>query len=251
MKAWLAGLTIILYLSAAAVGLAQPQIPPAPTSSFYVQDYAGVLDSETKSRINALGRKLKSASKAHILVVTINSLEGGVPADFAREIIRQWGVGDKKLNNGVLLLVVTGENKYRIEVGYGLEGALPDAKAGEILDEKLLPYVKKGDYNQGVWQTYKELTFIAAKEYNVDLNEAGNKNSAAANKTEQAWPWWLKAVAAIALKGFLIFDNVALGGFFTGLILGLLLSGGRKGGGGSGGSDGFGGGDSGGGGADR
>lgn len=250
MKAWLAGLTIILYLSAAAVGLAQPQVSLVPTNSFYVQDYAGVLDSETKGRINALGRKLKTASKAHIIVVTINSLEGGVPADFARDIIKQWGVGDKKLNNGVLLLLVTGENKYRIEVGYGLEGALPDAKAGEILDEKLLPYVQKGDYNQGVWQAYKELAGIAAKEYEVDLNEAGNKTAAAANKTEQAWPWWLKIVAAIALIGFLIFDNVALGGFFTGLILGLLASGGRKGGG-SGGGDGFGGGSGGGGGADR
>jgi uncharacterized protein len=144
IRKWLIGVVVVLYMLLTAVGWAQPQIPPVPTSSFYVQDYAGVLSSETKSKINKLGGKIAAQSKAQVVVVTVNSLNGEPIQNYALAMLRGWKIGDKTLNNGVLFLIDVGGKQSRIEVGYGIEGALNDAKAGRILDEYALPYLAAG-----------------------------------------------------------------------------------------------------------
>lgn len=252
MKKWLGILFAVLYLFIAATAWAQPKIPSPPTTSIYVQDYAGVLSSETKARINSVSEKLAAKTKAQVVVVTIKSLEGALLEDYSLTLLRQWGIGDKQLNNGVLLLVSTGDRKSRIEVGYGLEGALPDAKTGTIQDEYMLPYFKQGDYDKGVLNGYLEIVSQVAKEYNLEF-QPGTKSAAPTKDTSAAaaFPWWAKVIGAIGLLAFLLFDWFVLGGFFTTLILSGLF-GGRKGGGGpGGGSGGFGGGSGGGGGSSR
>lgn len=249
MKKWLALLVTGLYLLGAAVAWAQPTLPPPPTTSIYVQDYAGVLSNETKAKINTIGGQLATKTKAQVVVVTVKTLEGEALEDYSLGLLRQWGVGDKTLNNGVVMLVAVDDRKSRIEVGYGLEGALPDAKTGTIQDEYMLPSFKKGDYDQGILNGYLALIGSVAKEYNVEIKGDIKPIPAKDKSVTNAFPLWAKVLIAVALLLFLGVDWFFLGGFFTSFIISMLLSGGRRGGGSGGG--GFGGGSGGGGGSNR
>lgn len=251
MKKWLAWLVLTLYLAVGAVAWAQPQIPPAPTSSIYVQDYAGVLSADAKSRINSLGSRLAAKTKAQIVVVTVKTLSGTPIDEFALSILRQWGIGDKTLNNGVLMLVAVNDRQSRIEVGYGLEGALPDARTGQIQDEYMIPYFQQGDYEKGILNGYSALVNVVAKEYNLELQaeaKPGQKKSHATGISWDSLPWWLQIALVAGMLLLFVLDWLFLGGSITFFILSLLRF--RGGGGGSGGG-GFGGGSGGGGGSNR
>lgn len=251
-KKWLACLVLAAYLLIGAVAWAQPQIPPAPTSgSLFVRDYAGVLSEDAKMRINFVGSQLKGKTKAHIVAVVVKTLDGAPPADYALAVLRQWGVGDKTMNNGVVILVAVDDRTSRIEVGYGLEGRLPDAKAGRLQDEYMIPYFQRGDYDRGVYNGYLAVAEEVAKEYNVELKPDKKKTAARAQPAGSgAWwddlPWWGKIGIVAGAVGLFIVDWLFFGGQFTWLILALLS---RRGGGGGGG--GFGGGSGGGGGSER
>lgn len=258
MKKWLACLMLAAFLLSCAAAWAQPAIPPAPTSgSLFVRDYAGVLSDDAKTRISFLGSQLKGKTKAHVVAVVVKSLEGATPGDYALAILRGWGVGDKNLNNGVVILVAVDDRAARIEVGYGLEGRIPDAKAGRIIDEYMLPYFQRGDYDKGVYNGYLAVVDEAAQEYGVTIDADKKKTVSRpqAAHSEPWWdalPWWAKIAALAGLLGLFIIDWVFFGGQFTWLILALLFRrGGGGGGGGYGGGGGFGGGSGGGGGADR
>ena len=164
------GILIAMSILFTAIAGAQPQVPDKPTAHIYVQDYANVLSPETETAIQEQGTKLYADTKAQVVVVTIESLEGESIKEYALEVLRKWGIGDKELNNGAVMLVVAGDHKARIEVGYGLEGALPDGLTGQIRDEQIVPALKKNDYDEGVLQGYEALVAEVQKEYNVTLD---------------------------------------------------------------------------------
>ncbi len=251
MKKWLAWLVLGIYLTIAAVAWAQPQVPPAPASSLYVQDYAGVLSNESKSRINSLGSQLAAKTKAQVVVVTVKSLEGAAPEEYALAILREWGIGDKTLNNGVLMLVAVEDRQSRVEVGYGLEGALPDAKTGRIQDEYMIPLFQQGDYNKGIVNGYMALAGEVAKEYQLELKTDAKPVQKSKAHQDQSWfdtlPWWGQLLLVGGVLSLFVMDWLFFGGTITYLLLSLLR--GRGGGGGGGG--GWGGGSGGGGGSSR
>jgi uncharacterized protein len=251
VKKWLVWLMLALFLVSGATAFAEPKIPSKPTTNIYVQDYAGVLSGETKSRIQSLSSNLAQKTKAQVVVVTVKSIEGAALEDYALTILRQWGIGDPQLNNGVLMLVVTGDRQSRVEVGYGLEGRLPDAKTGRIQDEYMIPYFRTGDYDKGVLNGYLALAGEVAKEYNLELKaEARPGPQSRPAQQSGGWddlPWWLKIVLAAGLMGLVIIDWMFFGGRITYLLF-MLLRGGKGGGGGGGG---YGGGSGGGGGSSR
>lgn len=253
MKRWLSLLVLIVFLAVGALSYAQPQLPAVPTSSIYVQDYAGVLSADTKGRINNVGSQLAAKTKAQVVVVTVKSLEGAPIDEYALGILRKWGIGDKNLNNGVLLLVAVNDRKSRVEVGYGLEGALPDAKTGEIQDDYMIPHFQQGDYDKGILNGYLALATVVAKEYNLELKTDAKPAAKTRQASSQsAWdmlPWWAQI---LIIGGFLLLfiaDWLFFGGSITYLILSLLRF--RGGGGGGSGGGGFGGGSGGGGGSNR
>lgn len=139
-------------------------IPAPPKKEIYVADYAGMVMSEEKQEILTIGQDLDKRFGAQLVVVTIVSLQGESIEEYANELFRKWGIGDRKKNNGVLLLISKEDRRFRIEVGYGLEGALTDGYTGEVLDG-MVPYFRNGDYSAGIADAYFKLAGKTYDEY--------------------------------------------------------------------------------------
>lgn len=238
-----ASLFFVLCLAVHAIVSANIQLPPKPAVGIYVQDYAELLTEDTKREINRIGRLLDQTTKAQIIVVTTRSL-GGAPIDaYALELLRVWGVGDQTRNNGVVFLISPSDRASRIEVGYGLEGALPDAKTGRIQDELVLPYFKEGDFNSGILNGYLGIARIVAEEYKTAPPDLAPPAKAAKAANAEEGGVLDRVMTLLVFAGLIlliILDLTFFGGRFTALLLLLLRS--RGGGGGFGGGSGGGGG---------
>lgn len=228
---------------------------PEPSPDLYVLDQAGVMNPDTEKMILSTSQELARRTKAQVAVVTLKSLDGYPIEDVSLAIGRAWQLGDKDLDNGVLILMALEERKSRIEVGYGLEGALPDGKTGRIQDEYMLPAFRQGNYDLGLANGYKAVVGEVAKEYGVTVNiEGGNEPVAVTSPNGEAGLW--QVILWVVFIIFLIWlDQRFLNGFLLGFLLGQLFRGGGRGGGfgggfGGGGSTG-GGGSFGGGGSSR
>ncbi len=138
-----------------------------PTDNFFVNDFANVIDSEDEKEIMAIGSSLFKQTTAQVVVVTVDSLDGYDEKEYALELGREWGVGSKEKNNGVVLLMAVKERKVAIQVGYGLEGCLPDGKTGRILDNYAIPHLSKNDFSTGLTEAYKAITSVVYEEYDV------------------------------------------------------------------------------------
>lgn len=128
-----------------------------PTSNFYVNDYAEILNEDTEKYIMNNSINLNNKTGAQIVVVTVNNLDGASIEDYSLEVARKFEIGDKEKNNGILLIVSKEDRKVRIEVGYGLEGLINDAKAGRLLDNYVIPYLKNNDWDNGIINGYKAI----------------------------------------------------------------------------------------------
>ncbi len=140
---------------------------PKPTNNFFVNDFANVIDASDEQKMMAAGVALYKACDAQVVVVTIPSLEGNAIEDVSLRLAREWGIGDKDKDNGILLLLSVAEPRVRIEVGRGLEGAIPDSKAGRILDTFMIPNYQPGKFTVGLSDTYNSLVNEVYVEYGL------------------------------------------------------------------------------------
>lgn len=141
----------------------------SPTSDFYVNDNAGILTTTTKQYIMNTNVELQKKTGAQIVVVTVKSLDGMSIEDYANQLFNSWGIGDKNKDNGLLLLCSYGDRKFRVEVGYGLEGKLPDGKTGRIQDEYIIPYLREDKFDEGIKNGYSAFLKEVADEYGVTI----------------------------------------------------------------------------------
>ena len=140
-------------------------IPPKPPAFYAVVDNTNTLTTE---QIEALNQKLthyKDSTSNEIAVVLINTVDDYPIEDVAIRILRNWGVGGKEHNNGVVLLVAKNDRKVRIETGYGLEGAIPDITAKSIIDNEITPNFREGNFYRGLDEATNEIIKAAAGEY--------------------------------------------------------------------------------------
>ncbi|PKM98222.1 MAG: hypothetical protein CVU79_04145 [Elusimicrobia bacterium HGW-Elusimicrobia-3] len=235
---------LIAFLAICPAIAAAQGAAPAPRA--YVNDTAGVLDSRTTAKLNAVLADLDARANAQVAVLTVKTLGDRDIETYAVETYKKWGIGDKKTSRGVLLLVAVEDRKSRIEVGYGLEGILPDGLTGAIQDDYMLPYFKAGDYSAGVVQGSLALAMTIAKDSGITLSE-GAQGAQGARRQARPLTAGQKILALLLLVGFIIFairhPVLAI------LLLQTMTRGG--GGFGGGGFGGFGGGSSGGGGSSR
>ena len=142
----------LIVLLSAAVG-AEPltSIPnPRTRDGTWVTDMPGTLRKDTIARLNATIGEFERTNGAEMAVVVIRSLDGLTIEEAAVELFELWTIGKESKDNGLLLLWSTGDRKVRVEVGYGLEGALPDGKVGAILDARVMPKFKSGEFDEGL-----------------------------------------------------------------------------------------------------
>lgn len=238
-------LVVLLQTFCAAAGLEAAEIPPKPQAgtNIYVQDYADVISPASEKIIYSLGRELDAKTTAQVAVLTVPTLDGEPIESYALNVLRSWGIGSKDKNNGVLIVVATQDRQSRIEVGYGLEGALPDGLTGRIQDQTMLPFFREGQYDKGIVNGYAATAATVAQEYNVKL-EGVSYNPPAQKQQEDSLPLWAELLLGAAVVILLIVDNLFFGGFITRMLIFSLFRGGRGGGGGFGGGSGGGGGSS-------
>jgi uncharacterized protein len=126
-------------------------VPARPGN--YVVDQAGIINPAAETEINRLLGELEQKTTAQMVVLTVDSLEGQSIEEFSISVAHdKWKLGQKGKDNGVLLVVAAEDRKYRIEVGYGLEGVLPDSLVGSIGRDFLVPFFSKGDYSTGIYK---------------------------------------------------------------------------------------------------
>jgi uncharacterized protein len=140
-------LALLLLSAFVAPAAAAPSFPPLTGR---VVDDAHMLSDGTKAQLTQKLEDLENRTSRQLVVVTLPSLQGYEIEDYGYQLGRAWGIGQKKLNNGVLFIIAPNERKVRIEVGYGLEPILTDALSSVILQEKVLPRFRDGDMEGGV-----------------------------------------------------------------------------------------------------
>jgi uncharacterized protein len=140
---------ITLFTASTGFGAYALDVPPKPTASPVV-DQTDTLTSEQRTELEQKIAAERSSTGNQIAVLMIPSLEGEVLEDYSIEVARGWGVGQKERDSGVLLLVVKNDRQVRIEVGYGLEGALPDIRAGQIIRDRMVPEFRQDKYFEGI-----------------------------------------------------------------------------------------------------
>ena len=141
-----------------------------PTREFYVNDYANLINSSTEQYIINTNLNLYNKTGAQIVVVTVQNLEGKAIEEYATELFRKFGTGNSIKNNGVLMLLALEEREFRIEVGYGLEGCLNDAKTGRIQDQYIIPYLSENNWEAGIKNGFNAIIQIVAEEYGVNVS---------------------------------------------------------------------------------
>ncbi|MBG9378064.1 TPM domain-containing protein [Panacibacter sp. DH6] len=157
-------LLLLSFLVATFAGFTQDLLPK-PNPPRLVNDVAGVLSPEQREILEQRLVDLDNNSSNQIAIVTVPDLQGYDVADYANKLFRSWGIGGTKNNNGVLILVAPNERRVRIEVGYGLEGAIPDITSKHIIEDDIIPNIKKGDYYRAFDEAVTSLSKAAVGEY--------------------------------------------------------------------------------------
>ena len=148
--------------------------PTFPALSGRVVDEANLMSRKQAHQLTQQLAAFEKRSGIQLVVVSIDTLGGDTIEEYGYQLGRHWGIGQKGKNNGVLLLIAQDERKVRIEVGYGLEGALPDAIAANIIQTRILPAFKRGDMVAGVVAGSRSIMQALAGEYNpVDKASKG------------------------------------------------------------------------------
>jgi len=141
-----------------------------PTPRHYVEDYANVINSSNEQSLNGVLQELEQKTSAQYIVLTLDTT-GGLPIEqFAIELAEKWKLGQKGKDNGMLFVLAKKDRRYRFEVGYGLEGFITDQYCSRVGREVLEPYLKKGDYSQGIYQANLQIAQKIAVQSGVTLS---------------------------------------------------------------------------------
>ncbi|MDP8210646.1 MAG: TPM domain-containing protein [Candidatus Stygibacter australis] len=207
-----------------------------PDLKMMVNDNANILTSRQESDLEQLLRNTMSATSAEIALLTVIDLSGLTIEDYSMKVVEKWKLGKKDRDNGILLLVSINDRKVRLEVGYGLEDIVTDAKSSYIINTIIVPQFRQGNFYEGIHAGLAAATGLVTSTYEISSEElAKYQQNQARKKKSGGFP-----VGMIIFILFMILSRRrGRGGLLPWLFLGSMM-GGRGGGGRSGG--GFGGG---------
>ena len=239
--------TFLFYaLLVTASHAVSPQLPLQPPH--YVVDLADMIADTVEQRLNAHLIELEKKTTAQVVVLTIVSLEGEALEEFSLTLAHDtWKIGQQGKDNGVLIVIALEDKKYRIEVGYGLEGVLPDSLVGSIGRRYLVPYFRKGDYSTGIFAATLAVINRIASHEGVDITGMPILKPRSTYDGRQKGGSFLQKIFALAFLIGAIILFIKNPRLFLLLLLASSLGGGRRagwsgGGGFGGGGGGFGGG---------
>jgi len=159
-----AGLVLLLLLFADAACTTALEVPPLKG---HVNDYAAMLSTASERQLEAVLADFEQKESTQIVVLTIPSLQGDSLEDFSMRLAETWKIGQKKLDNGAILLIAKNDRKIRIDVGYGLEGRLTDLLAGRIIRNVIAPQFKSGQFDQGITEGVAAMIDAVRGEYSA------------------------------------------------------------------------------------
>ncbi|HUH58543.1 MAG TPA: YgcG family protein [Candidimonas sp.] len=206
---FVAAMALMFAANAFAAEVAVPKLTARVT------DQTGTLDAETQASLNQALADLESRKGAQIAVLVVPSTGDDTIESFARRVFDQWRLGRKKVDDGILFLVAKDDRRLRIEVGYGLEGAVPDLLAGRIIREHVTPRFKEGDYAAGIIAGVESLIKLVDGEA-LPPPPAGAQ---AATEDDDSPAIMLLPLAIMSLFMPALFAAVAVG-LFVGLMFG-------------------------------
>ena len=170
-----------------AFDYAQAKQGTLPKPAGRITDLANVIDAGTESELDRRLDDLEQKTSHEIAVVTVTSLGGTTVDDYAVRLFKEWGIGQAKQDNGVLVLVAPNEREMRIEVGYGLEGILPDGLAGEIIRDNFIPRFRNNDYNGGIRDGVLRVADIVEKQQVLTPEELARFNQSNSGDEMPMW----------------------------------------------------------------
>ena len=160
---------LVAALLLPALGAEQFARPDLPMPETYVDDQAHVINAEHAHALNGILQELEQKTGVQYIILTVDST-GGLPIEqFSIELLDKWKLGQKGKDNGLLFTLALQERDYRFETGYGLEGIVTDQFAGQVGREALVPYLKKGEYSQGIYEANLRVIRRLADYYKVTL----------------------------------------------------------------------------------
>lgn len=235
MKKTLLAIFVGLIIPASTLAYANPGKPTG-----FVNDFAGVLSAQEKQAIESKLTALKYSTGFEVSVATVPSLKGDDVKHFALKLFEDWGIGDKKENNGLLILVAPTERQAWIETGYGTGAVVTDLQAGNIFRSVMAPSFKEGKYGEGIVGAVDALSLIISKSPEAERYSAPDKNSSGP-RFNYEWglflivvlfnvigrilgatkSWWLGGVIGAAI-GTVI--GIFAGFFFVGIIWIIVLT---------------------------
>jgi uncharacterized protein len=226
---------LIFILLAVSFGLFALEVPQLKGT---VNDYAGVLSKDQEHRLESLLRETEKQTASQVVLLTIPSLQGENLEDYSFRVAEKWQLGQKELDNGVLLLVSMQEKKIRIEVGYGLESTITDLKSGYIIRKFIVPEFKQGNFYQGISKGLVAITGLISNDFEISQEELAKYQQELENSGGHL------PIGGIVFLIMIVLGSLGRrgrrGGILPWLIVGSMLGGGRDHGGGFGGG-GFGG----------
>lgn len=170
-------LLLLLFTFSITTVLYAQNIQPRPEPPKAVNDFAHLLASFQSDALEQKLRNYNDSTSSAIVIITVPELQGYDIAEVALKYLRDWGVGVKGKNNGVVILVSEKERKARIETGYGMEGVLPDITAKHIIEDEMIPNFRNDDYYRGFDQAVDAIIKAAAGEYKADPKDDENSGA--------------------------------------------------------------------------
>lgn len=155
---------VVLVIALPASAL---DVPPLKSR---VNDLADLIQPSTEQQLETALAQLEKSDSTQVVILTIPSLQGEVLEEFSIRVVEQWQIGQKEVDNGVLLLVAKNDRKIRIEVGYGLEGKLTDLTAGRIIRNIMVPQFKMGQFDQGIINGVSAIVAVVRGEFTAPVS---------------------------------------------------------------------------------
>jgi len=168
MQRFLPAMIITLLVIPAVTAFGQAVVD-LPMPRYYVEDYANVINSSHEQSLNGILQELEQKTGAQYIILTVQTTEGMPIEQFSIELAEKWKLGQKGKDNGMLFTLAVKDRKYRFEVGYGLEGFVTDQFCGRVGRDVLVPFLRKGDFSEGIFQANSIIIRKIASENRVNL----------------------------------------------------------------------------------